>query len=309
MLEAAACAAVLLSGCAYVGDPKPPTLDIPQRVTDLRAIEYGAAILVGFTLPPLTTEGLGLSGVESIELRATAGASEHSYQVPAAETGAVRYEFPAKDWVGREVTLNVRATGPKGKTSDWSNSVLLNVGPPLPAPTNLRAVAVPEGVRLTWNGAPGHYWIFRGLNDAAPAKNAESDTAEYLDTTVDYGAPYKYFVQAVGGALRQSEISEVVGITPVDTFPPAVPSGLSAVSGVNAIELAWERNTESDFTSYYIYRSVDGGPFERIAGSIVAPTYSDRAVETGRKYAYAVTAIDAAGNESARSMVVEATAQ
>ena len=73
MLGAAACAIVFVSGCAYVGDPKPPTLDIPQRVTDLRATEYGAKILVGFTLPPLTTEGLGLTGVESIRksMRAT----------------------------------------------------------------------------------------------------------------------------------------------------------------------------------------------------------------------------------------------
>ncbi len=299
----------MLAGCAYVGDPKPPTLDIPSRVTDLRAAEYGAKILVGFTVPPLTTEGLGLTGVESIELRVTAGTSAQSYQVPATEAGAVRYDFPAKDWVGREVTLTVRATGPKGKTSEWSNSALLPVGVPLPTPANLRTVAVPQGVRLTWSGPPGHYWIFGALNDAAPAKIAESGTAEYIDTTVDFGYPYKYFVQAVDGALRQSEISEVVGITPLDTFPPAVPAGLTGVAGVNAIELAWERNTESDFTGYHIYRSVDGGAFERVAGPIEAPTYSDRAVEADKKYAYAVTAIDNASNESARSMVVEVTAQ
>jgi len=303
------CAAVWLAGCAYVGDPKPPTLDIPLRVTDLRALEYGAKILVGFTLPPLTTEGLGLTGVEAIELRVSAGTSAQSYAVPATGAGAVRYDFPAKDWIGREVALNVRATGPKGKTSEWSNSVLLAVGAPLPTPANLRAVTVPEGVRLTWSGPPGHYWIFRGLNDAAPAKIAESDTAEYIDASVDFGSPYKYFVQAAAGALRQSEISEVAGITPLDTFPPAVPAGLTAVAGANAIELAWERNTESDFTSYYIYRSVDGGAFERVAAPIEAPTFSDRAVEAGKKYAYAVTAIDNAGNESARSMVVEVTAQ
>src|SRR6185295_2338985 len=102
----------------------------------------------------------------------------------------------------------------------------------------------------------------------------------------------------VDGALRQSEISEVVSILPLDTFPPAVPVGLTAVAGVNTIELAWERNTESDFTGYHIYRSVDDGAFERVAGPIAAPTYSDRAVKPGKKYAYAITAIDNASNES-----------
>ena len=260
-------------------------------------------------MPPLTTEGLGLTGIASIELRVAAGASGQSYQVPATQAGAVRYDFPAKDWVGREVTLTVRATGPKGKTSEWSNPVLLPVGAPWPTPANLQIATVPQGVRLLWSGAPRHYWIFRALNDAAAAKIAESDAAEYIDTTVDYGSPYQYFVQAADGALRQSEISEIVGITPVDTFPPAVPAGLTAVAGANAIELAWERNTESDFASYYIYRSVDGGAFERVAGSIETPTYSDRAVEAGKKYTYAVTAIDNTGNESARSMVVEVTAE
>ena len=40
MTRAAALFGVLwLSGCAYVGDPKPPVLDIPTRITDLRAID------------------------------------------------------------------------------------------------------------------------------------------------------------------------------------------------------------------------------------------------------------------------------
>ena len=111
------------------------------------------------------------------------------------------------------------------------------------------------------------------------------------------------------GELRQSEISDVISITPLDMFPPAVPAGLSAVAGTGAVELAWERNTESDFAGYHVYRSTDGGTFERIAGPIDAPTYSDRAVEAGRKYSYVVTAIDNASNESERSVPAEVTAQ
>jgi len=308
-LQASLCGWILLSGCAYVGDPKPPALEIPGRVMDLRAAEYGSKILVEFTIPPLTTEGLGLTSVEAIELRAASGAEAQRYSVPAKAAGVVRYDFPADAWIGKPVTLTVRATGPKGKTSDWSNAATLPVGTPLPAPRNLQIAAVPQGVRLSWTGAAAHYWIFRGLNDATPAKIAESDTAEYIDTTIDFGFLYKYFVQAVDTPFRQSEISDVVSITPIDTFPPGVPAGLSAVAGVNAIELAWERNTESDFAGYHIYRSTDGGPFARVAGPIDAPTYSDRSVEAGKKYSYAVSAIDSAGNESARSMVAEVTAQ
>ena len=309
-LPAAALAAVVaLSGCAYVGDPKPPTLDIPSRVTDLRAAEFGAKILVEFTLPPLTTEGFGLTGVQGAQLRATAGSAAKDYAVPATGPGAIRYDFSAQDWIGRQVTLTVRATGPKGKASEWSNAFQLPVGPPLPPPADVRATTIPEAVRVTWSGTAPHYWIFRAAGDLPMAKVAESDKSEYVDNDVSYGTPYQYFVQALDSLLRQSELSEAADVTPRDTFPPAVPTGLAGVPGVNSIELVWERSPENDFAGYNVYRAVNGGMFERIAGPIDAPTYSDRALEIGGKYSYTVSAVDTAGNESARSMAVEVTAQ
>ena len=59
-------AALLPTGCAYIGNPKPPTLDIPLRVMDLRAAEFGDRILVQFTIAPLTTEGLPLKSLEAV---------------------------------------------------------------------------------------------------------------------------------------------------------------------------------------------------------------------------------------------------
>jgi fibronectin type 3 domain-containing protein len=305
-------ATILLAGCAYIGNPKPPTLDIPLRVTDLRAAEYGDQILVQFTIAPLTTEGLPLMSLESAEVRAATGpaaAAGQNYSIPATAPGPVSYQFAARDWIGKQIALTVRATGPKGKTSERSNPVALDVRPPLATPAHLHATSVPQGVRLTWEGSGARFRIFRGAGEVVPSPFAESDKPEYIDTMADFGAPYKYFVQAIDGNTHQSRVSETVGITPMDTFPPAVPEGVTAVAGVNAIELVWERNTEDDFAGYSIYRSADGGAFERVAGPIDAPTYSDRAVDAGKKYSYAVTAIDKAGNESERSTVVDVIAQ
>jgi hypothetical protein len=297
-----------------VGDPKPPALDIPTRITDLRAIEYGDKIVVQFTIGPLTTEGLALGELKAVELRAASGATPEIIQVPAKGPGPVDFEVSAQNWVGKPVTLTVRATGPKGKAAEWSNPVTLAVGVPLATPADLKVVSDPQGVRLTWLGSFGsgesaRYRIFRGAAEAMPERLAESDKPEYIDATVDRGSPYRYFVQAVAGELRQSEISAIVGITPEDTFPPAVPAGLTAVAGVNSIELAWERNTEDDFAGYQVYRSTEGGAPERIAGPVDAPTFSDRAVEVGKKYRYTVTAVDRTGNESAPSTAAEVTAQ
>ena len=303
-------AMLLPAGCGYLGDPKPPALEIPSRVTDLRAAEYGDKILVEFTLPALTTEGLALSKVRSVELRVSSGAASQTVNLKAAGPGPIRDEIGAGEWIGKDVLLTVRATGPKGKTSEWSNAVPLAVGVPLGVPANLAAENVAEGVRLRWQGSGPRYRVFRASTGPAPERLAESDRPEYVDTTTNYGNTYRYFVQAVtADGLRQSEISEVAAITPRDTFPPAVPAGLSAVAAMGSVELAWQRNTEDDFRGYNVYRSTEGAAFEKIAALIDAPTYSDRQVVTGKRYSYTAAAVDQAGNESARSQPVEVTAQ
>ena len=307
---AALCCILGLAGCAQIGPPKPPALDIPTRITDLRAAEYGDQILVQFTIGALTTDGLALTSLKTVEVQVTGGDSPRMLHAQAKGPGPVAHEFPAKDWVGKQVTLMVRATGPKGKASDWSNPVTLAVGVPLATPADVKAMSDPKGVRLSWIGAEGgRYRVFRGAGDAMPQRLAESDKPEYLDTAVDFGSPYRYFVQELAGEQRQSEISAIVGVTPADTFPPAVPVGLTAVAGVNSIELAWQPNTEEDLGGYQVYRSIDGGAAERIAGPVDAPNFSDRTVEIGKKYSYAITSIDRTGNESARSAAVEVTAQ
>ena len=178
----------LLAGCGYPGEPKPPALEIPSRVTDLRAAEYGGNILVEFTLPALTTEGLALTQVKSVELRVSAGTASQSVNLKAAEPGPIHDAIRASEWIGKDVVLTVRAPGPKGKASEWSNAVPLSVGVPLSVPANLVAENVADGVRIRWQGTGPRYRIFRTLADQAPDRLAESDQPEYVDKTTNYGS-------------------------------------------------------------------------------------------------------------------------
>jgi fibronectin type 3 domain-containing protein len=57
-----------------------------------------------------------------------------------------------------------------------------------------------------------------------------------------------------------------------------------------------------------VYRSADGQPPARLGELVTTPAYSDRVVQSGKRYRYEVTAVDQKGNESARSAPVEATA-
>jgi endoglucanase len=118
-------------------------------------------------------------------------------------------------------------------------------------------------------------------------------------------------VDVADGKFAESDLTAPGDITPVDVFPPAVPTGLRADAAPASIELVWDRNTESDLAGYRIYRSSGDGPLERLAESNEIPSYSDRAVEHGKTYHYAITSFDRSTppNESAPSARVEATFQ
>jgi fibronectin type 3 domain-containing protein len=139
------------------------------------------------------------------------------------------------------------------------------------------------------------------LTQLAEVQNA----AEFVDRSAEYGKLYEYSVTVWDGPAR-SEASEPKSITPVDTFAPPAPVGLQAIAGVNTIELAWERIADlADLRGYRVYRSVEGGPFERLTERAEVPSFSDKTAPAGKKCAYAVTAFDTAGNEGPRSAPFE----
>ena len=308
----------VLTACGYIGDPLPPALNIPVQISGLRAVQRGAKLIVEFTIPDLTTEGLPITSVESVDLRAGPyegpqfnidgwAAAARPIKTGTLKPGNVRVEEPVAPWLGKEVILSVRLINRKGRASQWSNLVVMPVIAPIAAPVNLKAESTAEGVRLTWNSdAPLAFRIFRGKDLLG-----KSDKNEYLDKDAQFGKEYVYTVQATrktGEIEAESESSSPFTITPRDTFPPATPTGASAIAGTTTIELNWDRNTESDFKNYRIFRAAGAGNFEPIADAIEAPAYSDRTIVSGTAYRYAITAVDQAGNESPRSNVVEITA-
>ena len=299
-----ALAGLLLTSCGNVGDPMYPSLNIPVRVVDLRAVEHGPAISIDFTIPDISTDNVAIKTVRGVELYCGTN------QVPVYRTtpGAVHATCPVNGLAGKEVPVRVRVVGSKGHASDWSNTVTLHVVPPLAPPSDVTAEAVAEGVKVTWL-APGepNFRIFRlAPQETRPTQIGESGKPEYIDTKTEYDKTYQYSVQGVNGQA-ESEVSGVVSVTPRDVFPPAVPTGLTASPGVNTVELAWNRDTEPDLRGYRVYRSTDNGPFERIAGTVEAPSYSDKTITSGKHYRYAISAVDQSGNESKQSAPVEIT--
>lgn len=318
---AAPAAALLLTSCGYIGDPLPPLANIPTRVTDLAAIQRGGRIIAHFTIPQLTTEDKPIPRPLTLDLRVGPNPSDHfdenqwasgARHIPAPEvTGAMAtYEIPSAEWIGKEVLLSVRVTAGNGKQSAWSNFLVLPVIAAPAAPTAITPAAIAQGVRLTWQGPGTGFRVLRKTADTGYAVAATVERPEWTDTAAEFGKTYHYEVQALvalpNGGQAESDLSGEVSITPQDVFPPATPTGLHADPAPGSIELAWDRNTEPDLAGYRVYRATGGGAFEKVADVTQIPSWSDRGVEPGKTYRYAVTAVDQAGNESPRSPAVSA---
>jgi len=327
-LPALAAAALLTSGCGYVGEPLPPLANVPARVKDLAAVERGSRIMVQFTIPLQTTEGTLIKDPVKLDLRIGAAGqpfhadewAAHARQVTplpetASGTGLAHYAIPAAEFAGKEAILAVRVVGSNGKEAGWSSFVILPVVPPPDQPIDVTPTATADGVRLTWRARGGSFQVFRKAQGENFTPVATVQQPQWTDANAEFGKPYSYQVQTIvklaDNRQAESDLSAEVAITPVDKFPPAAPSGLHPSAAVNSIELAWDRNNEPDLAGYRVYRAilapgaVTAAPLEKLADIGPIPSYSDRGVEHGKTYRYALTAIDRAGNESSQTPPVE----
>lgn len=197
-----------------------------------------------------------------------------------------------------------------------------------PAPLALSAGALTStSVQLTWNavgddslsGTATSYdfrhstspinegnWsaATQVTGEPAPASSGspQSITIGSLDRSTDL-----YFAAKVSDEEGNlSALSNGVAVPRLlDTAPPATPTGLSAAAlAPSGVRVQWNDNAEPDLAGYRVYRAVSGsGPFTMISGgSLVSSSeYVDASPPDSAALWYQVSAVDATGNESART--------
>lgn len=213
-----------------------------------------------------------------------------------------------------------------GRSSAPSERLVVNFLAGPAAPSGLAAQAGDTEVRLKWeapnsllDGAPAtgelRYVVLRAAGDGglAPITPAPVAGTTFTDRGLENDTAYRYAVQAVrvdpAGTAR-GPASAAIAATPVDTTPPSPPTRLIAIPAPGGVRLAWNASPEEDVALYAVYRAEGADAFLRIATTLASATlYTDRDVQPGRTYRYAVTALDRAkkANESARSNEVSVT--
>ncbi len=173
----------------------------------------------------------------------------------------------------------------------------------------------------TPQSAPSTFAPLPGLRASPPARQTplvkigESDSPNFGDGHVEFGKTYIYSVRSVldySGAVIESSDSNLLTITPRDTFPPAAPTGLIGIfvpAGNREpayVDLSWVVSSEPDLAGYRVYRSERAGVLGTSLDTqlLLTPAFRDMNVVSGRRYLYAVTAVDRSGNESSPSAAI-----
>ena len=206
--------------------------------------------------------------------------------------------------------------GRPGETSQRIEVPLLDQFPP---PTGLTAKHTPTSVTLAWTPVKAEAAVSYNVylpEGGAPVNPQPLKEPSFEREGLEFGKEQCFIVRSVrrvGILSLESEPSERACVTPVDTFAPEAPKGLSAVSGTGVISLIWDANTESDLAGYIVLRGeAPGDTLQPITPAPIRETnFRDTTVKPGVRYIYAVVAVDTATprNTSPQSARVEETAR
>lgn len=245
--------------------------------------------------------------------------------------------------VPRPLRYFVELKNRKGRSAGLSNEAVVVAGQ-APSPIEgLHAEVRKDGVVLSWNphSNANAVRLQRRLLTPPPAKSQQSlltpppeppeqnllveanaSGARAIDRNIRLGESYEYRAQRISHVSYEgktleltSELSPPLRVDATDVFPPAVPTGLAAIATAGdggletAVDLSWVPDSEPDLAGYIVYRCDDNGTWQRISPGqpVAGPAYRDNRVQPGRKYRYAISAIDQSGHESARSVETEET--
>ena len=135
----------------------------------------------------------------------------------------------------------------------------------------------------------------------------------YQDTRMEWGKTRCYGVRAletISGQTLESEMSQPACVTLKDTFPPGAPKNLQHIASEGVVSLIWEPNAEADLAGYLVLRGTPPSTtLDPVTADPITATVFEDKVTSGKRFSYAIVAVDRAGNRSPTSPVVEETAR
>ncbi len=123
----------------------------------------------------------------------------------------------------------------------------------------------------------------------------------FVDENVGPGRKLLYTVRAAPSADEPPVLGPAADEVLADTrdvFSPDAPEGLLVLAEEGGNRIVWNPALARDLAGYRVYARDGEGEWRRLADGLADPSYYDAGAPRGRRYA--VTVVDATGNESPR---------
>ena len=160
LLIAGVAALLALSGCGTPGAPQPPSLQLPDRVTDLAAQRNGSQVTLTWKMPRRTTDKINIKAPIPVRVcRQEPPAACHplaaslSFAPGADATFTDELPAPLASGPPRPVSYFVELPNTRGRSAGLSNPAAILAGQSPDALAGLHAEAHPEGIALHWTSA------------------------------------------------------------------------------------------------------------------------------------------------------------
>ncbi|MEU9172012.1 PA14 domain-containing protein [Streptomyces sp. NPDC048420] len=187
------------------------------------------------------------------------------------------------------------------------------VKPLVPTGTSVTYDKTTGKAKLTWTKNKemdlAGYRVYRRLKGTSfpAAPLATTALTSYTDSTLPVtGETYYYELRAYDKARNESTGTADQPVATVDRIAPGVPVITSASgevrpggTGTGGLEVVWDQVTGA--TAYRVFRATSENGTYTAVGRTELPSYLDTSAAESTVYHYRVSAVDAAGNESARS--------
>lgn len=336
--------------CGKRKPPLPPNERVAQRV-EISGFQRGGQIILSWKMPARNAAAGNVLNINRADIyrlierpdspltlteEEFAAQSNMIASVPISDSDFTLQRLTYTDtleFAGQSARLRyaIRFVNSSGQKAAFSNFLLIEPSADIAGnPNSLSARVSENGVLLSWKAPEKNvdgsaavrllgYNLYRSNSKDETAKllnEAPVSETAYLDKFFEFNKEYLYFVRAVSignnAEPLESLESNIIKITPRDTFPPAAPNAVTIAAAPNNLSLFFAANPETDIAGYRIYRTTDPNKAKTewtllTKELLTTNTFQDVNVESGQTYFYYLTAVDLAGNVSEPSAVVSET--
>ena len=222
--------AIIMCGCASIGAPVPPSLELPKPPTDLRAVRKGNKVYLAWAVPTKTTDRQNVRRPGPTRICRSLNAVMSQCDVPVGNVAPTKASAeispsePGKKMQAefvdtlpadlqqqnptRMATYAVEPLNLDARSAGLSNQVQIALAPTLSPPENIKAQVLPDGVVLTWDcetfpieltAQRYVYRIYRRSESGSDVKLSDETCpgGPYEDHTIEWQKNYEYRIAVV----------------------------------------------------------------------------------------------------------------